>query len=146
MSADYSKATKGPWSAEFDGRHYVISDPDGFCVATVGTWDDARLICGFRNEEAELVQLRAQVAELTAQRDDAAACLQKAFDYSGGKNAECAQLRAANERLRAEMLRYLPVICGAEKMPEAWSLITLGTGVATANSYREALRATEPKP
>ncbi len=46
--------------------------------------------------------------------------------------------------LLAEMVRYLPVIERAEQDPELWARLTAGTGIATANGYREAIRKTQP--
>ena len=54
-----------------------------------------------------------------------------------------ARALAAAERdaalMRQEMKRYLPIIERAESDTETWTLLTLGTGVATANGYRHAL-------
>lgn len=38
-----------------------------------------------------------------------------------------------------ELQRFLPVIEAAEKDPEVWALLTQGTGIATANGYRNAI-------
>lgn len=38
-----------------------------------------------------------------------------------------------------EMARYLPVIENAERHPAIWEMATEGTGIATANAYRQAL-------
>lgn len=54
------------------------------------------------------------------------------------------ELFAASKDLLAEMVRYLPVIDRAEQDPELWSRLTAGTGIATANGYREAIRKTQP--
>lgn len=51
-----------------------------------------------------------------------------------------AELQAENAQLRSEMLRYLPVIDRAERYHHTWAFLTEGTGIVTANSYREALR------
>jgi hypothetical protein len=39
-----------------------------------------------------------------------------------------------------EMIRYLPVIEEAESNPEIWNKLTKGTGIATANGYRAAIK------
>lgn len=51
----------------------------------------------------------------------------------------CAELQAENAKLRTEMLRYLPIIDRAERYHHTWAFLTEGTGIVTANSYREAL-------
>jgi hypothetical protein len=38
-----------------------------------------------------------------------------------------------------EMKRYLPVIEALENEPELWNRFTKGTGIATANGYRNAI-------
>lgn len=48
-------------------------------------------------------------------------------------------LQSEVARLRAEMERYLPVLERAEQESDMWAWITRGTGIATANGYREAL-------
>ena len=55
-----------------------------------------------------------------------------------------ATLTAERDQLLAEMVRYLPVIERAEQDPELWARLTVGTGIATANGYREAIRKTQP--
>ncbi len=46
-----------------------------------------------------------------------------------------------------EMARYLPIIERAEAAPEVWSRLTEGTGIATANGYRDAIaKATGQQP
>lgn len=50
-----------------------------------------------------------------------------------------AELQAENTQLRSVMLRYLPVIEKAERWASTWAFVTEGTGIATANGYREAL-------
>lgn len=50
-----------------------------------------------------------------------------------------AELEAENAKLRSEMLRYLPVIEKAERWSSTWAFVTEGTGIVTANSYREVL-------
>ena len=47
-------------------------------------------------------------------------------------------LAAENERLRAEMRRYLPVLERLEGSP-LWHDFTLGLGIATLNGYRAAI-------
>lgn len=54
-----------------------------------------------------------------------------------------AELQAENAKLRSEMLRYLPIIDRAERYHHTWAFLTEGTGIATANSYREALQQKE---
>ena len=54
-----------------------------------------------------------------------------------------ARLIAAAPRLLEEMKRFLVILETAEKMPFTWDWITHGTGIATANSYRAAIRAAE---
>lgn len=54
-----------------------------------------------------------------------------------------AELQAENMRLRSEMLRYLPVINKAEQYRHTWDFLTEGTGIATANGYRDALQQKE---
>lgn len=48
-------------------------------------------------------------------------------------------LRARVEELEREMRRYLPVIERAEE-GDLWQELTAGTGIATANGYRTALK------
>jgi hypothetical protein len=54
-----------------------------------------------------------------------------------------AELQAENALLRREMLRYLLIIEKAEQYRHTWAFLTEGTGVVTANSYREALQQKE---
>lgn len=51
-----------------------------------------------------------------------------------------AELQAENAVLRSVMLRYLPIINKAEQYRHTWDFLTEGTGIATANSYRETLQ------
>ncbi len=67
------------------------------------------------------------------------------YDLLGEKRCdELGELFAASPVLLAEMVRYLPVIERAEQDPELWARLTTGTGIATANGYREAIRKTQP--
>lgn len=54
-----------------------------------------------------------------------------------------AELQAENAVLRSVMLRYLPIINKAEQYRHTWDFLTEGTGISTANSYREALQQKE---
>jgi len=54
-----------------------------------------------------------------------------------------AELQAEIAVLRSVMLRYLPIIEKAERWASTWAFVTEGTGIATANSYREALQQKE---
>lgn len=54
-----------------------------------------------------------------------------------------AELQAENAVLRSVMLRYLPIIDRAERYHHTWAFLTGGTGISTANSYREALQQKE---
>lgn len=51
-----------------------------------------------------------------------------------------AKLIAAAPSLLAEMERYLLILERAEAIPETWNLLTVGTGIATANGYRAAIK------
>ena len=58
---------------------------------------------------------------------------------------ENARLIAAAPLMANEMERYLPIIERAEADPEVWSRLTEGTGIATANGYRNAIaKALQP--
>ena len=51
-----------------------------------------------------------------------------------------ARLIAAAPTQHEEMLRFLPIIERAEADPELWGRLTAGTGIATANGYRAAIK------
>ena len=51
-----------------------------------------------------------------------------------------AHLIAAAPTQHEEMLRFLPIIERAEADPELWGRLTAGTGIATANGYRAAIK------
>ncbi len=56
-----------------------------------------------------------------------------------------AALIAASPYLLSEMQRYLTLIERAESLPKIWAFLTEGTGIATANGYREAInKVTQP--
>lgn len=59
------------------------------------------------------------------------------------ESSEFADDGTAAPELRAEMLRYLPIIERAEADPGLWELLTAGTGIATANGYRAAIAKAE---
>lgn len=44
------------------------------------------------------------------------------------------------EQIIREMQRYLPVLQALENEPEAWNACTQGTGIATLNGYKNALK------
>ena len=44
------------------------------------------------------------------------------------------------ERMRDEMRRYLPILEALEAKPSSWEWFTDGTGIATLNGYRAALK------
>lgn len=52
-------------------------------------------------------------------------------------------LIAAAPDMYEEMRRYLPVLERLEAEPELWFRFTEGTGIATLNGYRHALRKAE---
>jgi hypothetical protein len=49
------------------------------------------------------------------------------------------------QRIVSEMKRYLPVIEALEKEPELWERFTKGTGIATANGYRNAIKQSQDR-
>ena len=61
-------------------------------------------------------------------------------DCGSGDVAANARLIAAAPTQHEEMLRFLPIIERAEADPELWGRLTAGTGIATANGYRAAIK------
>lgn len=63
-------------------------------------------------------------------------------DSHDGDDREAGLLEACLKasEVVSEMERYLPVIERAESEPETWARLTNGTGLATANGYRAAIR------
>lgn len=110
-----TKHTPGPWVADINNYdpEWIIG-PDGFPVAIV------------RHEDG---QPFANGVGFTAKK-------------RGVEETEAnAQLIAASPTMLREMLRYLPVLERIEKdVPEVWAEITQGTGIATLNGYREAIK------
>lgn len=66
-------------------------------------------------------------------------------DYGESAKANATIIAAAPLMYQA-MIRFLPIIESLEKNePDMWDFLTQGTGIATANSYREAIKkATVP--
>lgn len=52
------------------------------------------------------------------------------------------ELRESHDRMLAEMKRYLPVLEKLEK-DDDWNYFTDGTGIATANGYRDTIKRAE---
>lgn len=53
-------------------------------------------------------------------------------------------IAGGQQKIASEMARYLPILERAEANPEIWAKLTAGTGIATANGYRHAMKlATE---
>ncbi len=58
-----------------------------------------------------------------------------------GESGANAKLIAAAPYLLSEMERYLVILERAESHPKIWAFITEGTGIATANGYRAAIKS-----
>ena len=61
------------------------------------------------------------------------------LDFAGLKE-DNARLRRAIKKHKDEMRRYLPILEALEAKPSSWEWFTDGTGIATLNGYREALK------
>ena len=101
-------------------------------------------------ENIEIAKKRQLVLDLIWFHSATPDQVEEAFhDYTNSlrfeENSECAKLREENHRLRAavlEMKRMLPVINEFEDhRPVTWDEVTNGTGISTANAYRQTLEA-----
>lgn len=64
-------------------------------------------------------------------------------EQAAAETRKTRRIRAAAPQMLREMKRYLVIIERCEDMGEFWDFITSGTGIATANGHRAAIKAAE---
>jgi chromosome segregation ATPase len=95
--------------------------------------DDMTLERKVIDRNNEILRLREEIERLNGMWSDSMVSREEI-------RAEREEFRAEVERLKREMRRYLPVLDALEASHSAWQWYTDGTGIATLNGYRAALK------
>ena len=109
--------TPGPWALADDRQ---VQRNDGAIIATAWWFGNKGSVS--KNESAANAKLIAAAPDLLDHIDEQ----QRKID-----------------RIQDEMRRYLPILEALEAKPSSWEWFTDGTGIATLNGYRAALKEAE---